>query len=189
MPNLEKESEADSVPAGQGLSHDEMAKLIGQRLESLRRAGLTHLPKGTGEYEFEPIQAAESQTESVKTTQPEIQSKPNTPTTGATPAAPGPQTDQPANVVKESSPGFATGSGSPAPPAIPAPATAPQPAATSTAHASPPADLGFAADAYGPSLPAEQRAAALKVLQEEVARCTRCDELASTRSQLSLIHI
>ena len=188
MPNLEKESETSSAPADAGhqLSHDDMAKLVGQRLVSLRQAGLTHLPKGVGEYAFEPVQTPEPQTESgskaTKVAQPETQA--NDPTV----ARPGSQVAavQSSNVVRESSPQFRTDR-KPDEKKInvtnPEPAAAPQPSASPIGKPNPPTQPAITADAYGPSLPAAERVTALKVLQEEVARCTRCDELASTRSQ------
>lgn len=40
-----------------------------------------------------------------------------------------------------------------------------------------------ASDAYGPTLNREDRVQALKVLQAEVAQCTRCSELVASRTQ------
>ena len=192
MPNLEKESESDSVPADTGhpLSHNEMANLVEQRLESLRRAGLTHLPKGTGEYSFEPVQRSESQAENKTESRPES-------TKAAQPELPdnalaGPATKPSPSVVSESAPSYVADNRTsglqetPDVTAVPSSLAAQSAPSASTPSASskaaPPAEA-MATESYGPSLPASERATALKVLQEEVARCTQCDELASTRSQ------
>ena len=191
MPNLEKESGSNSAPAGDDqqlshdLSHEDVAKLVGQRLESLRQAGLTHLPKGTGEYAFEPIQKAESETESeskaAKVAQPEIQTnRPNEARPSSSAAA-----SQSSGVVREATPAYRTDQGASENPTAsnPGPAPAPQPSASPISKSGSPSKPTVRADAYGPSLPAAERVTALKVLQDEVARCTQCDELASTRSQ------
>ena len=162
MPNLEKESQSQSAPddAGQ-LSYDDAAKLVQQRLESLRGAGLTHLPKGNGDYAVELVRESQadfktdSGPKSTKATQPAPSNK--TPATTTGPSSP-PSTsaiNQDGN-TQEASAGSVTAT----------PTKSPE-----------------ISDGYGPSLPAAERDGALKVLQEEVARCTRCDELASTRSQ------
>ena len=182
MPNLEKESESSSASTddqqSHDLSHDDMAKLVGQRLQSLRRAGLTHLPKGIGKYAFEPIQGSETEsqpgTSATKVAQSETQTASPTPATA--------ESGQSSGVVRESSPQY-NAAQSAAPDSANGLASKP----ATTGKADPPAQTSaqtsFAADAYGASLPPEERVAALKVLQDEVARCTSCDELASTRSQ------
>ena len=182
MPNLEKESKSDSLPTDQRhpLSHHEMAQLVQQRLESLRRAGLTHLPKGTGEYCFEPSEEPELQgesktelrTESTKATQPEPDNRTTAATTGQSVA---PSLD----VVKESTPGYV----SPSANATSSPVVSHQVLGASASNSKTDLTTELASDGYGPSLATEERASALKVLQEQVARCTQCDELCSTRSQ------
>ena len=192
MPNLEKESETSSAPADAGhqLSHDDMARLVGQRIESLRRAGLTHLPKGSGEHVFEPTQQSNTETETSSKAAQVAQPKPQS--NLQTQAGPSSQTD----VVRESRPQFGLNSGAdnganndansrsvnqPAGAANSNPADTQRSSATQPSKTDSPAVI--ATDGYGPSLPASERASALKVLQDEVARCTQCDQLASTRSQ------
>jgi len=189
MPNLEKES----APADDGqpseddlnhhLSHEDVAKLVGQRLESLRQAGLTHLPQGTGEYAFEltELPAPESESKATKVIQPEIQSsRPIQAQPNSLSAA-----GQSSGVVQESSPQFRTQQepGEKRSVTHPVPAADPLSSASPIHKSNPPAQPAIAPEAYGPSLPAAERATALKVLQDEVAQCIRCDELASTRSQ------
>lgn len=197
MPNLEKESQSDSAAVGetqeaQMLSRTDMAKLVGQRLESLRRAGLTHLPKGTGEYSFEPAEPIESQSQS-RSSQPPRESQAES----SVASNPPPLTDPPSNGVRESGSQFrpqqqqaaAEANSAALPDDAPVTPTPTSSSGLSLGEDSPATDSGQPNQpigletAYGPSLPLAERVSALKVLQEEVARCTRCDELASTRSQ------
>ena len=185
MPNPEKETDPSSLAAqGAELRGSDFAKLVGQRLESLRRAGLTHLPKGTGAYAFEPIPTAQSETDSdsiakpsgqaTKVVQRGIQSETNT------------EAVQSSEVIKESKPQFQTATRlvqEPAANASSNPGGSTPPTACAETQTGSPTGNGFASDSYGQSLPPGDRASALKVLQEQVARCTQCDELASTRSQ------
>jgi len=152
MPKLEKESKSETDDPA------DIAKLVRQQLDSLRNAGLTHLPKGTGEYGFE-------------ISEPE-QSGPNT-------GAQKPPQGSDRSSVGEANPGYQS-----KPVAGSAPESVKSNDSNPDPQPSPPSPSPtLLEDAYGPSLDAEARESALKVLQNEVAGCTKCEELASTRSQ------
>lgn len=183
MPNLEKESEANSLSAEHtvALSSDDLAKLVRQRLDSFQRAGLTHLPKGNGELEFE-IAASAPTTE----LQAAYQTKPEQSIADSVGAdTPVSNSACAAKAVQEAGPQYrnAEKPESAAGPAAASPVAAPSVASgQSSPTSNAPSQTQLSGD-YGPSLPVEGRITALKVLQDQVAGCTRCDELAGTRSQ------
>lgn len=150
----------------------DLQKTLAQQLASLRLAGLSHLPAGTGEYSFDFSNSETSES---------IQSTTQAPETPTVPAAlnadvGGNSTSTaPANLVRESP---AQG--------LAAKMQVETPAVT---RAAPPVarPLGITREndnqPYGSSLLLDDRQSALKVLQQEIAGCTLCSELSSTRTQ------
>lgn len=115
-----------------------------QRLESLHRAGVTHL----GRIPIAPPPAENAPRQSANSVKQHAAKD---------------QTDRPA----------------------PAKANAPgkEHAEPKAAAAAPPLTLFSGALADGTGLPREERVAQLAIVQREVAKCTRCDVLAATRTQ------
>lgn len=128
---------------------DPRAQLLG-RLESLRRAGVTHLPKAPATALEAP--ARQPDRTAAPATEPEAPSAP--PAEASEPAAPGPVEREPLE------------------PPQPAGATA-----SATLFEEGEADL------ERPDLSREERVGALKTLSGNVAGCSRCQELATTRTQ------
>lgn len=127
----------------------DLRKAVGQQLQSLRLAGLSHLPKGTGKFAFDLSESVD-----------ELNVEP----VRRAPAKPVANSLDP-KLTEEASSAAST------PPSSPA-------ASNTTTSGS-----TIFADPYGPCLGLTQRQSALKVLQEEVAGCTKCAELASQRTQ------
>ncbi len=128
----------------------DVRKAVRQQLQSLHWAGLSHLPKGNGEFEFDLSEPAD-----------------DTPEQTAKPAAAAPE---PAIENQEKPPVMQTTAVTPI---RSTPNQKPAPAAT-------PAMFN---DPYGTSVDLNQRKSALRVLQDEVAGCTKCEELCSSRTQ------
>jgi DNA polymerase len=137
-------------------------RLALQTLESLERAGVTHLPKARGVFQFAaPASAAATEPPS----RPPLEPAASALSPASSRAAP-PGRDQ-----------------------LPAAALPPQTVLESqsmkstAAKAKPPAELLVAGDDLPPPLPAAKRLPALEVIQREVSQCVRCRDLAETRTQ------
>ncbi len=144
-------TEVDNLSQPAAPAINDIRKAIVQQLESLRLAGLSHLPAGTGEFEFEL--KGSTQSDPVR----QINSS-------ATQTTESDASQTQPSIVKES----AT--------ALERPNAAAQSPPTSQPR------LG-SDDAYGESLPLNDRKAALQVLRSEIEGCTKCDELSSKRTQ------
>ena len=133
----------------------DLARAVSQHLLSLQAAGVSQLPKSTGKHDFSTsILPAETTQEPE---QPTAQAT-STDETAGTPAARTRGTQ--ASFVAEQRP---TGT------------TSLQDSASQTMYENLPT--------YGPSVAAEDRPGQLQVLQQQVAGCTACSELAGTRTQ------
>jgi uracil-DNA glycosylase len=119
----------------QGTQTDQasLRKALCQRLESLHRAGITHLPRPRAAASFEQPAITPVPAPHIATRSPSAVAAPPLPITPRTAA-----------------PLFSIDDDGPAP--------------------------------LGPALPTAEKTAALTVLQKEVAGCTRCHELATTRT-------
>jgi DNA polymerase len=159
MTELENLSEAES-PSAETV---DVRKAIVQQLESLRTAGLTHLPSGTGAFEIDFDESAISNQPDASPAQTDTQTSTNskssrvTDSTTQSPSQPEMIRESPSSLVNDS-----------------VPVTAPTPTNTPIQHSS---------GAYGPSLPLNDRKDALNVLRSEIEQCTRCEELSSKRTQ------
>jgi len=143
---------------GQPFVPDNVARAIHQRLVSLKSAGITELPKSTGKLEFPGL----------------VLEEPKTPS-----SAPSIVAERPPSKTMAASKPTAQKAVSPAKKYVtkqPAPSEIPM-AGYAEGAMFPPAEN------FGPSVPVEDRATQLKVIQQEVAGCTACPELASTRTQ------
>ena len=129
---------------------------VRQQLENLHRAGLTHLPIGTIEYTFDWTQDRSQLTSTSQSAKSEPTLSTNEPSATS------------AGSVRES--------------------------ASTTSEYQKAAELNPASvkdrptsfvpsELWGSSLPLAERKTALKVLQDEIATCTKCDELSSKRAQ------
>ena len=133
----------------------DLARAVSQHLQGLQAAGVSQLPKSTGKYDFS------------KSIQP---------------AEPTPTQERPIEKATSTSPS----------------ATSPKATTSKTLGSEvaekPPAGTALFADSasqtmyenlptYGPLVAAEDRPVQLQVLQQQVAECTVCSELASTRTQ------
>ena len=58
MPKLGKESQDETRAS---ITSEDVAKLVRQQLDTLRKAGMTHLPKGTGQYSFEVFETPKAE--------------------------------------------------------------------------------------------------------------------------------
>lgn len=150
----------------EGLDLHVVRRMALQKLESLERAGVTHLPKPR---DVSPFPAAG------------LSSSPGA--TLAAPAAPPALASLPQAAVME-----ASTSGPDADLAqsiLPAPQTTlePQLMKPTAAKSRQGADAPAARDNVVSAVPAEKRPAALQVVQREVAQCLSCRELASSRTQ------
>ncbi len=154
-----------------------MHKFLKQRLESLHAAGLTHLPKGTGEYEFgeSDAEVASGSTGTATASQEAVspsevrEPKSNLESPKSDSAKLHPETEHPKS---ESAPSAAPSVASSAPSA--------QPVDSRAAAAS---QSSFSGDYDSTVLGLGQRQTALNVLRDEIAGCTKCAELAGTRIQ------
>jgi len=151
-------------------SAQDIRRILVQQLESLRLAGVSHLPSGTGNDLFDFADP----------TEPQAQAGPASNIGSVKPDTVQPRTDQgtlpPASTVKESATGFEKGTNAP-PLALPVAESA---ATTKSASAIEPR---VDPPDFGPSLPLNARKSALEVLRTEIEQCTRCDELSSKRTQ------
>lgn len=155
MTEVEKLSQNSNPGDSLGAQTLDVRKAIRQRLESLHLAGLTHVPAGTGEYSFDLTQTEPTKTFAVET---------KTKTDGVNVDAAVTQPD----VVKES----------------PSAKSGYQETSIATPAAASSPKTGFiSSDPWGPSLQLNDRKAALNVLQDEIAGCTKCEELSSKRTQ------
>ena len=151
MPKVEKESQSES-PKSTELEPQQpvdVAKLVKQQLRSLSWSGLSHIPKGTGEFVFEFSSDPES-------------AESSSPATDANES----QTSSSSSVVRETKPSVS-------PIANTTPSSPPSISSSKTIDTGP----------YGETLPLEERTTALKVLQDKVAGCSACPELAESRTQ------
>ena len=153
MSEVEKQSREEIE-----LENLDVRKIVRQQLENLRGAGLTHLPKGQGNFSFDWSEPAKSMVREVGHGLNSAASPGSVPTPLASAADKASKSD--------SEHGLSTSTLSP-----------PDPPVTSGAHNS---DLRAH---YGPSLGLADRKSALKILKEEVAECTRCSELSRHRTQ------
>ena len=140
-----------------------MHKILKQRLESLHAAGLTHLPKGTGEYEFgeSDAEVASGSTGTATASQEAVSPS----------EVREPKSNLESHPKSESAP-------SAAPSAASAPSAEP---VDSAAVAGSQSSLSGEYDSTVLGL--DQRQTALNVLRDEIAGCTKCAELAGTRIQ------
>ncbi len=140
-------------------------RVVRQQLESLRRAGLTHLPRAenvAGAATAMDLPVADSQTATPDLTAAAVATVPPSPAI-ATPPAPVAATRQPPQRSGDSQ-------------SVETDATTTSSGTTTVeSSASPPSEPS--------TLSLAQRQDKLKVLAECVADCTRCSELASTRTQ------
>jgi uracil-DNA glycosylase family 4 len=153
----QKERERTGTQSPEDSSVD-VRKAVRQHLESLRLAGLTHVPTGTGNYSFDwSVVAPKSDV-----TDQATPSKPQA--TKVAPALRQPDSvRESASVTSE----YTKDSGGPL-------ASTPSSSAQSSFISS---------DPWGPSLPLSDRKSGLQILQNEIAGCTKCDELSSHRTQ------
>jgi uracil-DNA glycosylase family 4 len=164
MPEVGKLSNKQGETAGSPLNETQLAKLLGQHLASLQSAGLTHLPKCSGEQAFNL-----DQLHSARPSDTDPPPLPNYSATGDTPEKPESANTDPPTVsaplptsqIKES----------------PRPAYNSPPSSNSP---TPTAAPDFLASA---GLPTDQRQAALNVLRDEISQCTKCVDLAKLRTQ------
>lgn len=104
MAKVEKEFAgqlAESPNPANGLDSIDLEKLVKQRLDSLRRSGLTHLPKGNGEFQIDlsSIQSAPAE---------QATDKDSTDSLGSTDSSKSDnQASQPSEVVRETKPALA----------------------------------------------------------------------------------
>ncbi len=137
---------------------DNVARAIHQRLVSLKSAGIAELPKSTDELKFPGL----------------VLEKPKTQNTAPSIVAERPASKtkyvSPPNVQKAARPAKKNATRQPTPSEIPV-------AGYAGGALFPPAEN------YGPGVPVEERATQLEVIQQEVAGCTACPELAATRKQ------
>ncbi|MDB2525253.1 uracil-DNA glycosylase [Mariniblastus sp.] len=160
MPEVGNLSNNQGETAGSPLNEAQLAKLLGQHLLSLQAAGLTHIPKRTGESTLDLQQLlATAESDAL-------------PLAEAT-AAPADSTD------KNYSPSNPNHSASEI-------KEAPRPNYSETTATNKPA----AAPTINPAnfdvsqrLTTPQREEALQILQTEISKCTRCDDLAKMRTQ------
>lgn len=154
MTEVEKLSQNQDTDAPEPSSFD-LRKLVRQQLQSLQRAGLSHLPVGSGtlEVEFTDSDSLNSSSPTPQSTSDRVADP--LPQSRASEAQ-RPVSNQTAPLQKP-------------------PAAAANSATTLTS-------LGNAGQ-YGEHLPESDRRSALNVLQEQVAGCTNCSELSSQRTQ------
>lgn len=161
--------EVGNLPNNQGESNgspqneNQLAKLVAQHLLSLQAAGLTHLPKSSGDPTLN-LQQLQSETQT-ETPQSNINSASNSSSADSSgknysPITPG----QTANQIHEPRRPDYLKTPSPDKPSAP------------SIHAS----TNFS---ESNRLPPNQRQATLDVLQNEISQCTKCDDLARLRTQ------
>ena len=160
----------------------DVSKTVRQQLESLRMAGLTHLPKGHGEFQFnwsdQPNeQVRESKSNLVAATQATAATQPSAAASEAKISATDPVTPtlSPAQTPDELVAQTSAAAGQKlAPPKSP---SGPQlnPSDDSKALSG--------AEPYGPTIGLTDRLPALNALAQEVAACTKCDVLCTQRTQ------
>ncbi len=140
-----------------------LKRAIGQHLMALSKAGVATLPRGTGEFEI-----AFSKTNSGG-----VAAEPPAVTNQAieTPQSSSPLPSDSASHVAEKSPAASYVT-----------AETPTESAPSTHSVDASGEL-LPADAYGASFDRQQRKASLEIIRTEVAGCTKCDELCSSRTQ------
>lgn len=147
-----------------------LQRSIRQTLESLQRAGVTHLPNSAelGQSLGSTVGTAASVVAEERVIQASARPVKNVPAPTITDPAP------------------AVSSGSPAMRPAPTGGKASKPAPTAVGSARPPALFEINegdAPPLGPPLDPAAKPAALQVIQQEVAACTRCSHLASSRTQ------
>ena len=163
MPEVGNLSNNQGQTAGSSLNETQLVKLLGQHLLSLQAAGLTHLPKSNGESTLN-LQQVDGDLHSAP---PQSNNELNTKTT-------------PADSANQDN------SSHPAPQSTAQVNEPPRPEynrATSTNPQATPTSLVSANFSESPSLPTNQRQAALEVLRSEISQCTKCDDLAKLRTQ------
>lgn len=181
MPEVEKLSQTHAASEPSKCVPN-LIKLVQQQLLSLRSAGLTHLPKGGGKFQFDnldsdPIPASTGADEPGTATS-------TTPTSAAKNLDAAGQGRASGSTSPSSTPSSATkteGRAKPAgqtEPAVNSVPTHPTPPNTSAAT-----DSLNLSQPYGPSVGIRDRVAGLNVIQQEVAGCTQCPKLASNRTQ------
>ena len=165
MPEVGNLSNNQGETASSPLNETQLAKLLGQHLLSLQAAGLTHLPKRSGESTLNldqlrgDLHADTPKSKKVLTTKAtaaDTANKGYSPETVA-PLPTSAQINEPPRPIYKK-------------------VTRPNSAATPTS----PAAADFSQSNL---LPPSQRQAALEVLRNEISQCTKCSDLAKLRTQ------
>lgn len=149
------------MPDPQKLENRDIITAVRQQLEILQQIGLTHLPVGKEQF-------GEFWSQSESTLAPEPHDKmayPKSTTVEQLDSGSVPP-------VRETATPYPPKPTSPSPPTI---ATLP--------NEKPARQCPTPIDPWGPSLPLNERIDALRILQSEVAACTKCQELSSGRNQ------